>query len=139
MANPTKLQEYLDTLAMFPDRQDRIETLIGFAYEYKHPTGEAFPRDEKSKVPGCESEVYVRLTKTEDRFSFGYAVDNPQGISAMAMAAILTAGLENCTVQEINAIDDQIVFEIFGNELSMGKNLGLTNMLRVSKHLANLS
>ena len=139
MANPTKLQEYLDTLAMFPDRQDRIETLIGFADEYQHPTGEAFPRDEKSKVPGCESEVYVRLTKTEDRFSFGYVVDNPQGISAMAMAAILTAGLENCTVQEINAIDDQIVFEIFGNELSMGKNLGLTNMLRVSKHLANLS
>jgi cysteine desulfuration protein SufE len=57
----------------------------------------------------------------------------------MAMASILTAGLENCTAQEINAIDDQIVFEIFGNELSMGKNLGLTNMLRVSKHLANLS
>jgi sulfur transfer protein SufE len=55
------------------------------------------------------------------------------------MASILTAGLENCTAQEINAIDDQIVFEIFGNELSMGKNLGLTNMLRVSKHLANIS
>ena len=139
MSNPTKLQEYLDTLAMFPDRQDRIETLIGFADEYKHPTREAFPRDENSKVPGCESEVYVRMTKTEDRYNFGYAVDNPQGISAMAMAAILSAGLENCTAQEINAIDDQIVFEIFGKELSMGKNLGLTNMLRVSKHLANLS
>lgn len=136
MANPVKLQEYLDTLAMFPDRQDRIETLIGFADEYKHPSPEEFPREETSKVPGCESEVFIRTSPQGDSFHFRYAVDNPQGISAMAMAVILENGLSGESAQTIQSIPEEIVFEIFGNELSMGKNLGLTNMLRITKHLA---
>lgn len=129
---PHALQSVLDDLEFFPDRQDRIEALIAYSDEYKHPSREEFPRLEEQKVPGCESEVYVR--RHNDKFEF--AVDNPQGISAMALAAILTNNLNSATKEEIDAIPDEVVLTIFGNELSMGKNLGLTNMVRICKFLA---
>lgn len=132
MPIPAKLQEQLDDLAMFSDRQDRIEALIALADEYKHPSKEDFIRKEEKKVPGCESEVFIEANGTEFRF----AVDNPQGISAMAMSVILDS-VSGASPNEIAEMDEGMVLEIFGNELSMGKNLGLTNMVRMVKRLAN--
>lgn len=129
---PHALQSVLDDLAFFPDRQERIETLIAYSDEYKHPSHEDFPRLESQKVPGCESEVFVRRHNGE----FQFAVDNPQGISAMALAAILASSLNGASKEDIEAIPDETVLTIFGNELSMGKNLGLTNMVRICKFLA---
>lgn len=129
---PAKLQSQLDDLAMFPDRADRIDALIALSREYVHPTSEEVPRSETAKVPGCESEVYL----WSDGRHFRFAVDNPQGVSAMALAAILQAGIEGASKEEILAIPDEIVYEIFGRELSMGKNLGLTNMVRMVREAA---
>ena len=128
---PPKLREILDDLALFPDRADRIDALIALSGEYVHPSAEEVPRTESTKVPGCESEVYMGLT--DGRFRF--AVDNPQGVSAMALARILEEGLEGRPA----AIPEEIVFEVFGRELSMGKNLGLTNMVRMVGRAANTS
>ena len=135
MPIPAKLQEHLDDLAMFTDRQDRIEALIALADDYKHPSEESFVRSDEKKVPGCESEVFIEAVPKGETLEFHFAVDNPQGISAMAMAVLLQC-LSGAPKSEIEQIDESIVFQVFGNELSMGKNLGLTNMVRVVKHLA---
>jgi cysteine desulfuration protein SufE len=136
MSTPTKLQEHLDNLAFFTDRQDRIEALIGLADSYKHKDAAIVPRDESCKVPGCESEVYVSTSSNGTGLEFRYAVDNPQGVSAMAMAVILEDSLSGIPKEDILAVSEEVVFEIFGRELSMGKNLGLTNMIRISKQIA---
>lgn len=125
---PPKLQALLDDLAMFPDRADRIEALIEFSREYAHPGPDEVPRTERSRVPGCESEVFMGLN--EGRFRF--AVDNPQGVSAMALARILEEGLDSHPAD----VPDELVYEVFGRELSMGKSMGLTNMVRMVRDAA---
>lgn len=137
MPIPAKLQEQLDDLAMFPDRQDRIEALIALADDYKHPSKADFERTEEKKVPGCESEVFIEAVPSGASLEFHFAVDNPQGISAMAMAVLLQT-VSGAPKSEIAEIDESIVFQVFGNELSMGKNLGLTNMVRIVKRLASI-
>jgi cysteine desulfuration protein SufE len=133
---PSKLQEYLEDLAIFSDRQDHIEYLIALADDYKHPDALSFVRTEEKKVPGCESEVFIEAVPDGDSLTYRFAVDNPQGISAMAMAAILQSSLSGASRADIVEVSEDIVFKIFGNELSMGKNLGLTNMVRIVKRLA---
>ena len=128
---PPKLQEILDDLAMFPDRADRIDALIALSSEYVHPSPEEVPRTDATRVPGCESEVH--MGRAGERFRF--AVDNPQGVSAMALARILESGLEGRPAD----VPDELVFEVFGRELSMGKNLGLTNMVRMVRTAAKQS
>ena len=128
MPIPAKLQEYLDDLAIFTDRQDHIEYLIALSDDYKHPDASSFVRSEEKKVPGCESEVFIEAILLGSSMNYRFAVDNPQGISAMAMAAILQSSLSGASKEEIVAVEEDVVFKIFGNELSMGKNLGLTNM-----------
>lgn len=136
MSIPSKLQEYLDDLAMFSDRQERIEYLIALADEYRHPDHATFVRADDKKVPGCESEVFIKASSVGDSIEYRFAVDNPQGISAMAMAVILQTSLSGVPKEEILSVDEDIVLKIFGNELSMGKNLGLTNMVRIVKRFA---
>jgi cysteine desulfuration protein SufE len=138
MPLPQKLREHLDDLAFFPDRQDRIEALIALADDYRKHDASVVPRDESCKVPGCESEVFVAVKPRDDGAKdFFFAVDNPQGLTAMAMAKILEDSLSGAKQEEILAIPEDVVFEIFGKELSMGKNLGLTNMIRIAKAYAH--
>jgi cysteine desulfuration protein SufE len=134
MPLPPKLQERLDDLALFPDRQDRIEALIAIAEEFENPPPEALPRTEERRVPECESEVFVAAEPLpEGRVAFRIAVDNPQGISAMALARILEDGLSGERAELIRQVPDEIVFDIFGRELSMGKSMGLVGTLRKVK------
>ena len=37
---------------------------------------------------------------------------------------------------QIAAVPDEVVYEIFGRELSMGKSMGLMNMLQMCKRLS---
>jgi cysteine desulfuration protein SufE len=132
---PARLQEILDELKMFPDRAERIDYLIELSHQYNHAIGEDVPRDEAHRVPGCESEVYMDLVDQRGSKKIRFAVDNPQGLSAMVMTVILSEGLEGATLEEILAVPESMVLDIFGNELSMGKSLGLTNMVRMMKKL----
>ena len=125
---PPKLQALLDDLAMFPDRAARIEALISLSREYVHPSADEVARTERTKVPGCESEVFMGL----DGPRFRFAVDNPQGVSAMALSRLLEEGLEG----KVADIPDEVVYEVFGRELSMGKSMGLTNMVRMVRDAA---
>lgn len=134
MPLPKPLQDQLDELAFFPDRSDRIQALIALGEEFSNPSQEEMPRTPESRVPGCESEVFVTSAPRPDGSrDFQIAVDNPQGISAMALAIILQRGLSGVSPNEVADVPDEIVYEIFGRELSMGKSLGLTGMVRMIK------
>ena len=139
MPLPTKLQALIDDLAFFTDRNERIQALIEIGEEFKNPGVADLPRNAQTRVPGCESEVYVVSVPMGEGRHYRFAVDNPQGISAMALARILDQGLSGVPVDEVKTVPDDIVYEIFGRELSMGKSLGLTGMVRMVKAEAGKS
>lgn len=89
------------------------------------------------RVPGCESGAYVWVGKdASDEIEVYFAVENPQGVTAKALAVILSEGVKGAATQELLAIPEEIIFTIFGNELSLGKQLGLRSMIRKMKELA---
>ena len=67
---------------------------------------------------------------------FYFAVENPQGLSAMAMASILDQTLSGLPPDQVMRVDPEIVFRLFGSELSMGKGAGLTSMVNMVQALA---
>jgi len=130
---PKPLQEQLDNLAFFESRQDRIEALIALGDEYRNEPIPDVPRDAQHRVPACESEVYVDSQPLGVGLKFRFAVDNPQGISAMALARILDEGLSGVPLDQIRQVPEGLVYTIFGNELSMGKSAGLMGMVQKVK------
>ncbi|MGV3616048.1 MAG: SufE family protein [Fimbriimonas sp.] len=140
MPLPKPLQSQLDDLALFPDRSDRIEALIEIGKGYAHPSADEVPRTDAARIPGCESEVYIKATPRPDgSLDLRYAVDNPQGISAMALAQILQEGLSGVPRAEVAQIPEEFVYDVFGRELSMGKSMGLMGMIRMAKAEASRS
>ncbi len=131
---PDRLRERLEDLSLFPDRAERVQALIAIGEEYEHPGENEVPRTESTKVPGCESEVFVTVKPRPDgSLDYRYAVDNPQGISAMALARILEEGLSGAPREQVAAVPDELVYDVFGRELSMGKSMGLMGMVRMAK------
>jgi cysteine desulfuration protein SufE len=137
---PEKLSNLLETLASIPDRGERIQMLIGIAERFKKvkvPESIATrPYPEDHKVPGCESQAYVwALENPDGSLKFYFAVENPQGISAMATAVILGETLSGAPLDQIVRIPQDVIYTIFGNELSMGKSMGLMNLIGMVQHL----
>ncbi|MFI5386569.1 MAG: SufE family protein [Fimbriimonadales bacterium] len=132
----SRLQETLDDLALLTDRQERIDYLIALAEEFVNPGPDELPRTPENRVPGCESEAYVVAEPMSHGLKFKIAVDNPQGISAMAMAVILDQSLSGEDLAGVRDVPEDIVYRIFGNELSMGKSMGLTGMVRMVRVLS---
>lgn len=131
---PPKLQEIIDTISFFEDQNDRINVLIDYAEKFKEvsETIAVRPYPQEHKVEYCESEAYVWAKKNEDNtFNLYIAVENPQGVSAKALAVILEEGLSGETAKNILEVNTDIVLKIFGQSLSMGKNLGLTGILQM--------
>ena len=133
------MQDHLDVLALLPDRADRIQYLISMADRFRDvsPGVASRPFPESHRVPQCESEAYVWATPRPDgTLDFHFAVENPQGISAKALAAILGDALGGQAPETIAAIPGDVVYGLFGRELSMGKNLGLLGMLQMCQAYA---
>ena len=51
-------------------------------------------------------------------------------------AEILRRGLDGEPVSAALSLEDSLVYEVFGHELSMGKRMGLMEMVRMTKLLA---
>jgi cysteine desulfuration protein SufE len=136
---PAKLIALRDLFLSMKDRNERIQMLIDIASGFK-PVPEDVatrPFDEKNRVPHCESEAFVWAVPRPDKtLKFYFAVENPQGISARATAAILDKTLSGALPEEVAAVPGDVIYEIFGSELSMGKNMGLTGMLNMCKAAA---
>lgn len=137
-AIPSPLKELLATFAELDDRDLRADLLIEIAERFVTVPESiaARPYPQEHQVPSCESEVYVWAAPTPDGVKLSFAVENPQGISARAMAVILTESFAHGTLSEILAIDSSIVQLLFGKGITMGKGQGLTSMLITAQTLA---
>jgi cysteine desulfuration protein SufE len=140
MPYPQPIQEFVENLSFIDDRAERIQVLIELSRSYK-PAKQEKPYPAENRVPGCESEVYTWVTlSSENNLNLEIAVDNPQGISAMSLAALIASGLQNQSPTLANQLDEDIVYALFGKELSMGKSMGLTNLVRqIKAQAANLT
>ena len=65
-----------------------------------------------------------------------FAVENPSGISARALAAILDRSLSGRPAAEVAEVTPDIVERIFRQNISMGKGMGLMSMVQAVRSLA---
>jgi len=132
MTTQEKLDELQETLDMFADPSDRADLLIGFADSFKEVPVEIATRPwpKSHQVPQCESEAYVWVSLQPDRtLKLHFAVENPSGISARALAVILDKVYSGQPAEDVLALDTEIVERVFRQNISMGKGLGLKSMV----------
>jgi cysteine desulfuration protein SufE len=134
MPIPQTLQTVLDDFDSIADRRERAELLIETADRFNAvrvpPSIAQPPYDETHKAPACESEAYVwAVDQPDGTLKLYFDVLNPQGLSAMALSVILDETLSGQPVDQVAAISDEIVFSLFGREISMGKGAGLMGII----------
>jgi cysteine desulfuration protein SufE len=136
---PGALRDVLDAFALVEDPVDRANLLISFADRFTPVPAEVAtpPYAKDHLVPYCESEAYVWLVLQHDGTArLHFAVENPSGISAKALASILASTLSGRTPEEIEQVSPDIVEQIFRQNISMGKGMGLMAMVQAVQALA---
>lgn len=138
MSYPQKLQQLIDTFAMF-DETDRTGLLLSYADQFREVPADVATRPfaKSHQIPQCESDAYAWATRQPDgALTLWFAVENPSGVSAKALAAILDRTLSGLTPEEIAKVDPEIVERIFRQNISMGKGIGLMSMVDAVRALA---
>lgn len=129
---PDKLTQLLDDFQWITDRSERADYLIEIADRFE-PVPERIavrPYPQANHVDFCESDAYVWAEDQEDgTLKFHFAVENPQGLSAKAMAVILDEALSGAPLEQVAQVSDEIVLTIFGKNVSMGKGQGLMGIV----------
>jgi cysteine desulfuration protein SufE len=139
MSLPAKLQSVLETFALFSDPADRTDLLLDYAAQFKEvPASIATrPFSTAHRVPHCESEAYAWAEPQGDgTLKLYFAVENPSGVSAKALATILDKSLSGLPPAEVASVNPDIVEQIFRQNISMGKGLGLMSMVQAVRILA---
>ena len=139
MSYPQRLEQVLDTFDLFPDPADRTGLLLSYSDQFKEvpATVARRPYPKSHQIPQCESDAYVWALKQPDgTLTLHYAVENPSGVSAKALAAILEKTLSGLPPSDIAAVDCGIVERIFRQNISMGKGMGLMSMVEAVRSLA---
>ena len=134
-----KLNDTLETFATFTDTADRTELLLSYADLFKEVPASVATRPfaKEHLVPHCESEAYVWANRQADgTLKLYFAVENPSGISAKALAAILDRTLSGLPAAEIAQVSPDVVEQIFRQNISMGKGMGLMSMVAAVRSLA---
>lgn len=134
-----ELQQFLENFRALGDRELQSEYLIELASRFRDVSSEiaSRPFEESHKVPACESEAYIWVTKDSLGLPvFHFAIENPQGISAKALAVILTESLSHHTSEQIASVDPEFIYGIFGSGMTMGRGQGLMGMVRMAQRLA---
>jgi len=138
---PQKLQETIEDFSFVTTRVERQQYLIQLADQFDAvKVSEDIakkPYNEDHRVPECESDAFVWWTENEDgTLQYHYDVLNPQGLSAMAMSVILGEACSGAPLEKVANIQEDIVFEFFGKNISMGKGRGLIGILNMMKAAA---
>ena len=121
------------------DPADRTGMLLSYADQFKEvpPSIATRPFPTSHQVPQCESDAYVWAQKMpDDTLKLYFAVENPSGVSAKALAAILDKTLSGQPASEIATVNCDIVEKIFRQNISMGKGMGLMSMVQAVSALA---
>lgn len=135
-----RFEELVREIEALTDRETRSDLLIEFAERFKDvpPNIATRPFEASHRAPACESEAYAWITERSDGgLQLHFAVENPQGLAAKALAVILDESLSGLKPQDFDAIEPESVYRIFGRDLSMGKGQGLMGMVRLVKQLAH--
>ena len=135
---PEKLDQLIDMFQMF-DPADRTGMLLSYADQFKEvpPSIATRPFPTSHQVPQCESDAYVWAQKMpDDTLKLYFAVENPSGVSAKALASILDKTLSGQPASEIATVNCDIVEKIFRQNISMGKGMGLMAMVNAVQALA---
>lgn len=130
---PGRLGEAIDALSIASDPADRADLLLSFADRFSEVPPEIArrPFPEINRVPACESEAFVwGVLSDEGTLFLQFAVENPSGVSAKALAVILDRALSGFPPSEAARVSPDIVYDIFRRDISMGKGLGLMSMVR---------
>jgi cysteine desulfuration protein SufE len=133
-----KLQKLVAMFEMF-DMADRTDLLLSYADQFKDVPPEIATRPfaTSHQIPQCESDAYVWAMKQPDgTLRLYFAVENPSGVSAKALAAILVKTLSGLPASEIATVNTDIVEKIFRQNISMGKGMGLMSMVQAVAALA---
>jgi cysteine desulfuration protein SufE len=136
---PDKLTDVLETFEMFSDPSERAHLLLSFSDQFKPVPAEIAtrPYPQNHQIPQCESEAYAWAVKQpDDTLKLYFAVENPSGISARALATILDKTLSGLPPTEVARVSPEIVEHIFRQNISMGKGMGLMSMVLAVKALA---
>lgn len=136
---PEKLTELLEDFAFVTDRNERAALLIEMADKFEEvpPQVAERPFAEEHHVQRCESDAYVWAVDQQDgTLKFHFAVENPQGLSARALAAIIDETLSGQPPAQVAAVPPDIIYTLFGKDISMGKGQGLMGMLAMVKYFA---
>ena len=134
-----KLNALLEAFDEFPDPADRTDMLLSYADQFKEvpPDVARRPFADASKVPQCESDAYAwAIAQPDGTLTLHFAVENPSGISAKALATILDKTLSGLPAHEIATVNTDIVERIFRRNISMGKGMGLMSMVDAVRALA---
>ncbi len=121
------------------DPADRTGMLLSYADQFKEvpPSIATRPFPTSHQVPQCESDAYVWAQKMpDDTLKLYFAVENPSGVSAKALASILDKTLSGQPASEIATVNCDIVEKIFRQNISMGKGMGLMSMVQAVSALA---
>lgn len=135
---PERLRDLLDMFAMLEDRHERVQALIGLADSFEQPPAHIAspPYPESARVPNCESEVFAFAEPLENgRLRYWFAIENPQGVSAMAMAKVIDDTLSGEDPESVLRVPTDFFYALFGRELSMGKSAGLMGMVQMTHML----
>jgi cysteine desulfuration protein SufE len=136
---PSRLEAVLETFDLFSDPADHTSLLLSYADQFQEvPKAVATrPFAQDHLVPHCESEAYVWALKQPDgTLKLHFAVENPSGVSAKALATILDRSLSGLPPAEIAQVTPDVVERIFRQNISMGKGLGLMSMVQAVRSLA---
>jgi cysteine desulfuration protein SufE len=139
MTMPASLTEVLEMFDMFPDTTDRTNMLLSYADQFREvpPEIASRPFPLSHQVPQCESDAYVwALRQPDGTLKLHFAVENPSGVSAKALATILDRSLSGLPASEVATVSCDIVERIFRQNISMGKGMGLMSMVDAVRTLA---
>ena len=138
---PDKLQNIIDDFSTITDRNERAEYLIEIADRFpqvKVPaTIASQPYDESHRVPACESDAFVwAIDNPDGTLKYYFDVLNPQGLSAKAISTVLDETCSGQPLEKAAALRTDVVFDLFGKEISMGKGQGLMGIINMVQYEA---
>jgi cysteine desulfuration protein SufE len=136
---PAPLQEAIETFALLDDPADRVGLLLSYADQFREvpPQIATRPFPKEQQVPACESEAYVwAVPQSNGTLALYFAVENPAGVSAKALAAILEQTLSGLPPEEIERVPPDLIYDLFRQNISMGKGMGLMAMVQAVCALA---
>ncbi|MEX2081411.1 MAG: SufE family protein [Dehalococcoidia bacterium] len=123
----------------FLDRAERAELLIEFADKFESVPERIATRPfaKEHHVERCESDAYIWWEdEAGGTLKYYFAVENPQGISAKAWAVIMDETLSGQPLEQVAAVSPEVIYGIYGKDLSMGKGQGLMGMLDMVTYAA---